>query len=150
MRTCGCCCKRNSSPLASGFGLRPWRICLTPDARCLTPDAALGTDLAIAEHVMPEPEHPKRRWFLGILSIFVLFFLYRVFTVYTVRNGDCRPKPVDPSLRLLTRDERGSLVSFPERINYPQQERPLVVMVLFQFAKGVGQLEMHIFFSDMK
>ncbi len=73
-------------------------------------------------------EHPKRRPILGILSIFLLFFLYRVFTVYTVRSGECRPKPVDPSLRLLTRDEHGQLVSFPERINYPNQERPLVVM----------------------
>ena len=73
-------------------------------------------------------EHPKRRPILGILAIFVLFFLYRVFTVYTVRNGECRPKPVDPTLRLLTRTERGTLVSFPERINYPNQERPLVVM----------------------
>ena len=77
---------------------------------------------------MPSTEHPKRRPILGILSIFLLFFLYRVFAVYTVRNGECRPKPVDPSLRLLTRDERGTLVSFPERINYPNQERPLVVM----------------------
>ena len=37
-------------------------------------------------------EHPKRRWFLGILSIFVLFWLYRVFTVYTVRSGECTPR----------------------------------------------------------
>jgi hypothetical protein len=73
-------------------------------------------------------EHPKRRPILGILAIFVLFFLYRVFTVYTVRSGECRPKPVDSSLRLLTRDERRAPVSFPERINYPNQERPLVVM----------------------
>ena len=77
---------------------------------------------------MVSSKHPTRRPILGILSIFVLFFLYRVFTVYTVRNGECRPKPVDPSLRLLTRDERGSIVSYPERINYPRQERPLVVM----------------------
>src|SRR5712691_5022077 len=59
-----------------------------------------------------------RRPILGILSIFLLFILYRVFTVYTVRSGECRPKPVDPNLRLVT---------FPERINYPAQTRPLVV-----------------------
>ena len=46
---------------------------------------------------MTEEHHPKRRWLLGILSIFLLFFLYRVFTVYTVRSGECRPKAVDPS-----------------------------------------------------
>jgi endonuclease/exonuclease/phosphatase family metal-dependent hydrolase len=72
-------------------------------------------------------EH-KWRKLAGILCIFLLFFLYRFFTVYTVRSGDCRPKPVDPSLRLLTRDERGVVVSFPERINYPAQAHPLLVM----------------------
>ena len=69
-----------------------------------------------------------RRPILGILSIFLLFILYRVFTVYTVRSGECRPKPVDPNLRLATFDEQGRLVSFPERINYPAQTRPLVVV----------------------
>lgn len=43
---------------------------------------------------------PKRRWVLGILSIFLLFFLYRFFTVYTVRSGECRPKPFDASTRV--------------------------------------------------
>jgi len=43
---------------------------------------------------------PKRRWFLGILSIFLLFFLYRFFTVYTVRSGECRPKPFDAATRV--------------------------------------------------
>jgi len=71
---------------------------------------------------------PVRRPILGILSILLLFFLYRVFAVYTVRSGECRPKAVDPSVRILTRDEAGRLVSFPERIGYPQQQRPLVVM----------------------
>ena len=52
----------------------------------------------------------------------------RFFTVYTVRSGDCRPKPVDPALRLLTRDERGVPVSYPERIGFPPQQRPLVIM----------------------
>jgi endonuclease/exonuclease/phosphatase family metal-dependent hydrolase len=69
-----------------------------------------------------------RRPILGILAIFLLFILYRVFTVYTVRSGECKPKPVDPNLRLLTRDEQGQPVSFPERIAFPRQTRPLVVM----------------------
>lgn len=69
-----------------------------------------------------------RRPILGLLSIFLLFILYRVFTVYTVRSGECKPKPVDPDLRQLTRDEHGRLVSFPERIGFPPQTRPLVVM----------------------
>ena len=69
-----------------------------------------------------------RRPILGILSIFLLFVLYRVFTVYTVRSGECRPKPVDPNLRMATFDEHGRIVSFPERIGYPAQTRPLVVV----------------------
>lgn len=73
-------------------------------------------------------ERAVRRPILGILSIFALFILYRVFTVYTVRVGECKPKPVDPHLRLLTRDERGRLVSYPERLGFPPQARPLVVM----------------------
>src|SRR5437868_5331000 len=71
---------------------------------------------------------PVRRPTLGILSIVLLFILYRVFAVYTVRSGECMPKPVDPSVRILTRDEAGRLVSFPERIGYPRQQRPLIVM----------------------
>src|SRR5436190_2020579 len=72
----------------------------------------------------------KHKWrrLLGILSIFLLVFLYRLLTVYTVRSGECKPKPVDPELRLLTRDERGVVVSYPERINFPAQTKPLVVM----------------------
>jgi hypothetical protein len=50
----------------------------------------------------------KRRLILGVLAILLLGFLYRVFAVYTVRSGECRPRPVDPSLRLLTRDEQGA------------------------------------------
>src|SRR6476659_6854774 len=73
-------------------------------------------------------EKAVRRPLLGLLAIFLLFILYRVFTVYTVRSGECKPKPVDPNLRLLTRDEQGRLVSFPERIAFPAQTRPLVVM----------------------
>lgn len=69
-----------------------------------------------------------RRPLLGILSIALLFILYRVFTVYTVRSGECQPKPVDPDLRLTTLDEHGRMVSFPERIDYPAQTRPLVVV----------------------
>jgi endonuclease/exonuclease/phosphatase family metal-dependent hydrolase len=73
-------------------------------------------------------EAAKRRPILGILSILLLFFLYRVFTVYTVRNGECEAKPVDPSLRVATRNEAGKVVTFPERIGFPPQTRPLVVM----------------------
>jgi endonuclease/exonuclease/phosphatase family metal-dependent hydrolase len=70
----------------------------------------------------------KRRLILGVLAVLLLPFLYRVLTVYTVRSGECRARPVDPSLRLLTRDEHGTLVSFPERIGFPPRRRPLVVM----------------------
>lgn len=75
-----------------------------------------------------EAKPARRRPILGILAIFLLFFLYRVFTVYTVRSGECTPKPVDPELRLTTRDERGKPVSFPERVGYPKQTKPLLVM----------------------
>jgi endonuclease/exonuclease/phosphatase family metal-dependent hydrolase len=70
----------------------------------------------------------KRRLILGVLAVLLLVFLYRALTVYTVRSGECRPRPVDPSLRLVTRDEHGTLVSFPERTGFPPQRRPLVVM----------------------
>jgi endonuclease/exonuclease/phosphatase family metal-dependent hydrolase len=69
-----------------------------------------------------------RRPILGILSIFLLFILYRVFTVYTIRSGECLPKAVDPEQRLVTLDEHGRRVSFPERTGYPLQSRPLVVV----------------------
>jgi endonuclease/exonuclease/phosphatase family metal-dependent hydrolase len=80
------------------------------------------------ENTEDKVEKAVRRPILGILAIFLLFILYRVFTVYTVRSGECKPKPVDPHLRLLTRDESGHLVSFPERLGFPAQTRPLVVM----------------------
>jgi endonuclease/exonuclease/phosphatase family metal-dependent hydrolase len=70
----------------------------------------------------------RREIILGVLCIGLLFWLFRVFTVYTVRSGECRPKAVDPSLRLVTRDEEGRKVSFPARLGFPPQERPLVVM----------------------
>jgi endonuclease/exonuclease/phosphatase family metal-dependent hydrolase len=70
----------------------------------------------------------KRRLILGVLAVLLGVFFYRVFAIYTVRSGECRPRPVDPSLRQLTRDEHGTLVSFPERIGFPPQRRPLVVM----------------------
>jgi endonuclease/exonuclease/phosphatase family metal-dependent hydrolase len=70
----------------------------------------------------------KRRVILGVLAVLLLVFVYRLFAVYTVRSGECRPRPVDPDLRLVTRDEHGSLVSFPERTGFPPQRRPLVVM----------------------
>ncbi len=70
----------------------------------------------------------KRRLILGVLALPLLVFLYRVFTVYAVRSGECHPRPVDPGLRLRTRDAHGTLVSFPARIGFPPQRRPLVVM----------------------
>jgi endonuclease/exonuclease/phosphatase family metal-dependent hydrolase len=70
----------------------------------------------------------KRRLILSVLSVLLLAVLYRVFAIYTVRSGECRPRPVDPSLRLSTRDEHGTLVSFPERTGFPPRRRPLVVM----------------------
>ena len=60
--------------------------------------------------------------------LFLLFFLYRYFTVYTVRSGECRPKPIDPDLRLETRDAEGLRVSYPTRGGMPQQQRPLIVL----------------------
>src|SRR5439155_26954652 len=87
-----------------------------------------GTLPATAPSVVTTQQPPKRRWILGLLSIGLLIFFYRFFTVYTVRSGECRPKSVDPSLRLLTRDERGVPVTYPERIGFPVQQRPLVVM----------------------
>lgn len=71
---------------------------------------------------------PKRNLIIVLSLILLLWITYRVFAVYTIRSGECRPKPVDPNLRLLTRDEHGQLVSFPERIGFPPQSRPLVVM----------------------
>jgi endonuclease/exonuclease/phosphatase family metal-dependent hydrolase len=71
---------------------------------------------------------PKRKLILGVLAVLLAVFLYRLFFVYTVRSGECRPRPVDPDLRQVTRDEHGTLVSFPERIGFPPQRRPLVVM----------------------
>ena len=44
----------------------------------------------------------RRRLILGVLAVLLLPFFYRVFAIYTVRSGDCRPRPVDPSLQ--TRD----------------------------------------------
>jgi endonuclease/exonuclease/phosphatase family metal-dependent hydrolase len=70
----------------------------------------------------------RRELVLGSLSVLLLAFVYRVFAVYTVRSGECRPKAVDPNLRRLTRDDAGTLVSFPERNGFPPQTRPLVVM----------------------
>jgi endonuclease/exonuclease/phosphatase family metal-dependent hydrolase len=75
-----------------------------------------------------KPKRTRRELVLGTLAIFLLAFVYRVFAVYTVRSGECKPKPVDPDLRRLTRDDKGTLVSFPERNGFPLQTRPLVVM----------------------
>src|SRR5437762_9208845 len=71
---------------------------------------------------------PLRRKIIVLSLLLLLILTYRIFAVYTIRGGECRPKPVDPDLRLLTRDEAGQLVSFPERIGFPRQTRPLLVM----------------------
>src|SRR5438093_179029 len=71
---------------------------------------------------------PSKRLIIVLALVLLLWISYRVFAVYTIRSGECRPKPVDPNLRLLTRDEHGRLVSYPERIGFPRQTRPLVVM----------------------
>lgn len=70
----------------------------------------------------------KRKLILGTLAVLLLVFLYRFFTVYTVRSGECHPRPVDPSLRMATREEQGTLVRFPARAGLPPQRRPLLVM----------------------
>lgn len=70
----------------------------------------------------------KRRPILGGLALLLLFFAYRVFTVYTVRSGECTPRPVDPNLRVTTRAINGALVTYPARVSFPAQERPLLVM----------------------
>jgi endonuclease/exonuclease/phosphatase family metal-dependent hydrolase len=71
---------------------------------------------------------PRRKLILAILAVFLVVFAYRVFFIYTARSGECHPRPVDPDLRELTRDEHGKLVSFPERTGFPEQRRPLVMM----------------------
>lgn len=68
------------------------------------------------------------RLILVLVAILVLVVGYRLIAVWTIQYGECKPKPVDPNLRLLTRNERGQLVSFPERIAYPIQTKPLLVM----------------------
>ena len=70
----------------------------------------------------------KRKLILGVLALLLVPALYRILFIFTARSGECRPRPVDPALRLLTRDEHGRLVSFPERTGFPPQRRPLVVM----------------------
>jgi endonuclease/exonuclease/phosphatase family metal-dependent hydrolase len=70
----------------------------------------------------------KQRLILGLLAVLLLVFVHRLLTVYTVRSGACRPRPVDPELRLLTRDEHGAPVSYPERTGFPPQRRPLIVL----------------------
>jgi endonuclease/exonuclease/phosphatase family metal-dependent hydrolase len=69
-----------------------------------------------------------RRLLISAFLLFILFIGYRVLTVYTVRSGECRPRPIDPKRRLLTRTEGGTLVSYPERVGFPAQTRPLLVM----------------------
>lgn len=70
----------------------------------------------------------RRKLISGIFTVLLVIFAYRVFFIYTARSGECRPRPVDPELRELTRDEHGKLVSFPERVGFPKQRRPLVMM----------------------
>jgi endonuclease/exonuclease/phosphatase family metal-dependent hydrolase len=75
-----------------------------------------------------EQVRPKRRIFLGLLSLFLLFITYRVFTVYTVRSGHCSPRPVDPNLRRLTRDAEGARVSYPVHVGTPTTTHPLLIL----------------------
>lgn len=70
----------------------------------------------------------RKRIVLTMAAVLILFVGYRVLAVWTIQYGDCKPKPVDPNLRLLTRTESGQLVSYPERVGYPPQARPLRVM----------------------
>ncbi|MEA2329288.1 MAG: hypothetical protein QOE68_4247 [Thermoanaerobaculia bacterium] len=71
----------------------------------------------------------SKRRIIGILAaILVVLIGYRVVAVWTIQYGECKPKPVDPNQRLLTRNERGQLVSFPERSGFPPQTKPLLVM----------------------
>jgi endonuclease/exonuclease/phosphatase family metal-dependent hydrolase len=119
---------------------RPDPVVLRPRAvaaRALAPRAQQhGTNFAFeaasmetgsGSHPASRPSRKKRTLAVGGLLV-VLFLLYRWFTVYTVRSGECRPKPIDPDLRLETRDENGVRVSFPTRDGMPQQQRPLVVL----------------------
>lgn len=70
----------------------------------------------------------RRRLILGALALLLAVFLYRFLTVYTVRSGECRPRPVDPAVRIATREVEGTLVRFPARTGLPARRRPLVVM----------------------
>lgn len=70
----------------------------------------------------------RRRKIAILAAIIAVIIGYRVVAVWTVQYGECKPKVVDPNLRVLTRNERGQVVSFPERIGYPKQVRPLLIM----------------------
>jgi endonuclease/exonuclease/phosphatase family metal-dependent hydrolase len=61
---------------------------------------------------------PKRRLIIILSLLLVALVGYRVVAVYTVRSGDCRPKAVD----------QRRIVPFPERVGFPKQTRPLLVM----------------------
>ena len=58
----------------------------------------------------------RRRTIIILIGIFLLYVTYKGLAVWTIQYGECKPKVVDPNLRLLTRDEHGRLVSFPERV----------------------------------
>jgi endonuclease/exonuclease/phosphatase family metal-dependent hydrolase len=70
----------------------------------------------------------RRRPVLALLAIVLLILYYRFLTVYTVRSGECRPNPIDPNLHVLTRTVNGAVVSYPARMGFPRQQRPLLVM----------------------
>jgi endonuclease/exonuclease/phosphatase family metal-dependent hydrolase len=70
----------------------------------------------------------RRRPILGLLCILLLLLVWHLLSAFTLRMGECKPKPVDPEARYLTRDERGVLVSYPARIDFPPQTRPLTVL----------------------
>jgi endonuclease/exonuclease/phosphatase family metal-dependent hydrolase len=65
---------------------------------------------------------------LGVLACFLLFWTYRVLAARDARSFECHPVPANPAVRWDTRDEGGRKVTFPARIDFPVQQRPLVVM----------------------
>src|SRR5882724_1765131 len=67
----------------------------------------------------------KSAIFIGVLSLFALFWIYQVFAARRA-TVTCDPRPVAPAIAWVTSANHGR--SFPPRINFPVQERPLVVM----------------------
>jgi endonuclease/exonuclease/phosphatase family metal-dependent hydrolase len=62
---------------------------------------------------------------LPILAALVLAATNRALAAPAV---DCNPTPRNPAITWVTGDDHGRTVEFPPRINFPAQQRPLVVM----------------------